>query len=58
VRLVEGNPMVRTGLVLAGANRLGHEATLTAEQTAGLDLRGTELAVLSACETGLGHPSG
>src|SRR5262249_39185277 len=47
-----------TGLVLAGANRSGPEATLTAEEIAGLDLRGTELAVLSACETGLGHPSG
>src|SRR5262249_11051803 len=44
-----------TGLVLAGANRSGPEATLTAEEIAGLDLRGTELAVLSACETGLGH---
>jgi CHAT domain-containing protein len=58
LRLVEGNPLVRTGLVLAGANRLGPEATLTAEEVAGLDLRGTELAVLSACETALGHPSG
>jgi tetratricopeptide (TPR) repeat protein/CHAT domain-containing protein len=58
VRLVEGNPLVRTGLVLAGVNRLGHEATLMAEEVAGLDLRGTELAVLSACETGLGHLSG
>jgi CHAT domain-containing protein len=58
VRLVEGNPMVRTGLVLAGANRSGPVATLTAEEVAGLDLRGTELAVLSACETGLGHSSG
>jgi CHAT domain-containing protein/tetratricopeptide (TPR) repeat protein len=58
VRLVEGNPMVRTGLVLAGANRSEHESTLTAEEIAGLDLRGTELTVLSACETALGHPSG
>jgi CHAT domain-containing protein len=57
-RLVEGNPMVLTGLVLAGANRAGHEATLTAEEIAGLDLRGTELAVLSACETALGYSAG
>jgi tetratricopeptide (TPR) repeat protein/CHAT domain-containing protein len=57
-RLVQGNPMVLTGLVLAGANRSGHEATLTAEEIADLDLRGTELAVLSACRTALGHLSG
>jgi hypothetical protein len=50
-----GYPLVRTGLVLAGANRPGHEATLTAEEIAGLDLRGTVLAALSACETALGH---
>jgi CHAT domain-containing protein len=56
-RLVEGNPMVLTGLVLAGANRTDREATLTAEEIAGLDLRGCELAVLSACETGLGQLS-
>jgi tetratricopeptide (TPR) repeat protein len=55
LRLVEGNPLVRTGLVLAGANRVGRAATLTAEEIAGLDLRGCELAVLSACETALGR---
>src|SRR5262249_9197549 len=54
------SPLTQTGLVLAGANLKGKEAgadggILTAEALAGLDLRGLELAVLSACETGLGE---
>ena len=50
------NPMVLSGIVLAGANDGTDEADgiLTAEEVASLDLRGTELVVLSACETGLG----
>ena len=51
------NPMFYSGLALAGANRqAGGNGTgiLTAQEVAGLDLRGTELVVLSACETGLG----
>src|SRR5262249_57169198 len=44
----------------AGANLPGKEAgpdggILTAEALAGLNLSGLELAVLSACETGLGE---
>jgi TPR repeat protein/CHAT domain-containing protein len=54
------NPMVLSGLVLSGANeRLvdgsATEGYWTAEQIAGLDLKGTDLVVLSACETGLGE---
>jgi CHAT domain-containing protein len=54
------NPLTQTGLVLAGANLQGPEAgpdggILTAEAIAGLDLGGLDLAVLSACETGLGE---
>jgi CHAT domain-containing protein len=54
------SPLTQTGLVLAGANLKGKDAgadggILTAEALAGLDLRRLELAVLSACETGLGE---
>jgi len=54
------NPMARSGLVLAGANNPADPAAasdgiLTAEEVAALDLSGTNLVVLSACETGLGH---
>src|SRR5262249_10568265 len=48
----------QSGLVLAGANVAPDRGTLTAEEVAGLDLRGCELAVLSACDTGLGKVAG
>jgi CHAT domain-containing protein len=55
------SPLVLSGLVLAGANRPDAGADrgiLTAEGIVGLNLEGLELAVLSACETGLGEVAG
>ncbi len=64
------NPLLRSGLALAGANQLKGVSTagltagpnagdddgiLTALEAAGLDLCGTQLVVLSACDTGVGE---
>jgi CHAT domain-containing protein/tetratricopeptide (TPR) repeat protein len=59
----ESNPLLLSGLLLAGANRLGkdtvddrsgEDGVLTAEEVASLDLTKTRWVVLSACESGLG----
>jgi CHAT domain-containing protein len=56
------HPGLLSGLAMAGANTPpepdGDDGILTALEVAGLDLSNVELAVLSACETGLGEVAG
>ncbi|MFH1891552.1 MAG: CHAT domain-containing tetratricopeptide repeat protein [Candidatus Zixiibacteriota bacterium] len=64
ITMVE-NPLLRSGLALAGANRVvsgvaddgphAEDGVLTAFEVSGLNLVGTELVTLSACESGLGQ---
>lgn len=61
-RLVPGRPLLQSGITLAGANRGivgesdpdGENGILHAVEAQTLNLYGTELVVLSACETGQG----
>jgi hypothetical protein len=48
------NPLLLTGLVLSGANRSAEKGICRGEELAELDLRGTQVVVLSACDTALG----
>lgn len=54
------SPMVMSGLVFAGANKPGTpgRGIVTGEALVDRDLSGMDLAVLSACETGLGEVAG
>ena len=54
------NPLTRSGLAFAGANFASRttenrDGLLTALEVTGMDLYGTELVVLSACDTGTGE---
>ena len=65
LRGASDDPMLHSGLFFAGANRTrsgaapagSDDGVLTAYEASQLNLQGTELVVLSACETGLGEQS-
>ena len=64
------NPLVRNGLIMAGANKglkkdsqqrleeKTEDGFLTSQEISGVDLRGCKLAVLSACQTAMGEIKG
>ncbi len=49
------NPLLRSGLALTGANLHSGDGILTALEASGLNLWGTRLVTLSACDTGVGE---
>lgn len=50
------DPLLRSALVMAGARASsGDDAIATALEVAGMNLRGTQLVVFSACDTGRGE---
>ncbi|MBI4750806.1 MAG: CHAT domain-containing protein [Acidobacteria bacterium] len=56
-KIKEKNPLLRSWLFFAGANQGGKEdndGIMTALEASQLDLWGTQLVVLSACDTGVG----
>jgi tetratricopeptide (TPR) repeat protein len=67
---VASDPMIRSGLLLSGANyswlgnqdtiliKTGDDGILTALEISNMDLKNTKIVVLSACETGLGKIEG
>jgi CHAT domain-containing protein len=63
-RKVFENPLLRSGLVLSGGNRVWkgedviediEDGILTADEVAKMNLIKTQLVIMSACETGLGE---
>ena len=64
---ISEHPMIRSGLAMAGGNQAWRgkpvpkgleDGILTAYEVSQVDLRNTELVVLSACDTGLGDIEG
>lgn len=62
----EDKSLTRSGLIMSGANHIlegeelpddAEDGILTAKEIANVDLRGLDLVVLSACQTGLGDIS-